>query len=166
MIQPILKGKGRSNDITVLKLLLKYRSLTISQMTKLDGLEQSYPARRQREKVYRRALHGRNDSSDPGLLVLGLANRDGRMIDGKLTGVYSITERGVRELLTVEVFDRGESYVQKILEGKGIDKIIKVALESGIEPISLIPDIVYLTDEGSGDIIEWTWREFRTMKSS
>ncbi len=161
MITSILKGKGKSNDIIVLRLLLEHCPITISEMTKLDGLDQDFRERRQRGKLYHRALHGRKDSSDPGLLILGCANRDTRLVGGKLTGVYSITERGVRELFYVEVLDGFGNAAQKILEGKGIDKILKAALETRTDPIYLIPDVRHLTDETSGECVEFTAREFR-----
>ncbi len=160
MMQTVLKGKGKNNDIIVLRLLVKYGAITISQMAKLDGLDQSYPAPRERKKLYRRALEGRNDSPDPALLELGLANKDRRMIDGKATEVYSITESGVGELLKAEVFERAKNYPEELLEGEGIDKIVKVAHEKRIDPIELIPNVRFLTNKTSVEIVEAAVQEF------
>jgi len=153
-----LSGKGKKTDMALLGLLLEHaKSLTLSQIAKLNGSSQEYHERKKRVGMYRRAILGRKDSKQLGLLQRGYVKAS----EEKGKKLFSITEEGVKALLREESLELGKDYVGRLPDQEGIETIVRVSYRTGITPRSILK--IYLNENSLKEFakfIEWAMEEY------
>jgi len=150
-----LSGKGKRTDMALLRLLLEHaKPLTPWEMTERDGFSQEYHERKKRSGMYRRAILGRKNSKQPGLLQIGYVEvSEGRTDKGKIAKFFSATEEGVKALLDGELPELGKDYVERLPDQKGIETIVRVSHHTGIDPLSILK--IYLNENSLKEFAEF-----------
>ena len=108
-------SKHQQNVQTLLKLMSKNESMTTWDLAKIS-IPNDMAKLREREKIYRRLLVGRQDKGkhSDGILDLGLVIRDGKSLKTGIADKYRLSLYGI--LYCIDVLDFSNNEIDKIAE--------------------------------------------------